>query len=211
MSPKPEAAVKIYSFPLSGHSHRVRLFASLAGIPVEVIDVALGQGAHKKPEFLAKNAFGQVPVLEDGGTIVADSNAILVYLAHAYADESWLPRDAVGAAEVQRWLSVAAGQLNNGPASARLVNVFGAKLDHERAKSIAVGLFKVLDSALAGRSWLVGDKPTIADVALYSYTAHAPEGSVALDPYTNISAWLTRIEALPGFVPMQASKVGFAA
>ena len=106
---------------------------------------------------------------------------------------------------------MAAGQLNNGPASARLVNVFGAKLDHERAKSIAVGLFKVLDSALAGRSWLVGDKPTIADVALYSYTAHAPEGSVALDPYTNISAWLTRIEALPGFVPMQASKVGFAA
>lgn len=211
MSQMPAAPVKIYSFPLSGHSHRVRLFASLAGIPAEVIEVALGHGAHKKPEFLAKNAFGQVPVLEDGGTIVADSNAILVYLAHAYADESWLPRDAIGAAEVQRWLSVAAGQLNNGPASARLVNVFGAKLDHERAKSIAEGLFKVLDAVLAGRSWLVGDKPTIADVAIYSYTAHAPEGSVALDPYANIRAWLKRIEALPGFVPMQPSKVGLAA
>lgn len=210
MSQKPAAPVKIYSFPLSGHSHRVRLFASLASIPSEVIDVALGQGAHKTPEFLAKNPFGQVPVLEDGEIVVADSNAILVYLALAYADESWLPRNAIGAAEVQRWLSVAAGQLNNGPASARLVNVFGAKLDHERAKSIAVGLFKVLDVALTGRSWLVGDKPTIADVALYSYTAHAPEGSVAIEPYTNIGAWLKRFEALPGFVPMQVSKVGLA-
>lgn len=73
--------MKIHHHPLSGHSHRVVLFASLLGVPHELVEVDLKAGAHKKPAFLALNPFGQVPVLEDDGTVIADSNAILVYLA----------------------------------------------------------------------------------------------------------------------------------
>ncbi|HYG88023.1 MAG TPA: glutathione S-transferase [Azospirillum sp.] len=200
----PTRPIRLYRHPLSGHAHRVELMLSLLRLPFEMVDVDLASGAHKQPDFLAKNPFGQVPVIEDGDVTLADSNAILVYLAMRY-DESgrWLPRDPVAAAMVQRWLSVAAGQLVSGPGSARLVNVFGAKLDHERCKSVAVKLFEVLDRHLADRSVLVGDTPTIADLALYTYTAHAPEGGVLLDGYPNIHRWLAHIEALPGFVPMR--------
>ena len=209
MTAKP---IRLYRFALSGHAHRAELFLSLLRLLYELIDVDLAKGAHKAPEFLAKNAFGQVPVIEDGDVTLADSNAILVYLASRYDTSGrWLPRDPVGAARVQQWLSVAAGQLAFGPAAARLVTVFGAKLDHERAKAIATQLYAVLDAHLAGRKFLVGGAPTIADIAIYSYTAHAPEGGVALDSYGNVRQWLARIEALPGFVPMQRTPAPAAA
>ncbi|WP_431858545.1 glutathione S-transferase family protein [Azospirillum sp.] len=204
----PSTPIRLHRHPLSGHAHRVELMLSLLGLPVEPIDVDLRGGAHKRPEFLAMNPFGQIPVIEDGDVTLADSNAILVYLAGRYDEAGrWLPRDPVTAARVQRWLSVAAGPLASGPASARLVTVFGAALDHERCKSVAAQLFAVLDRQLADSVFLAGDAPTIADVALYSYTAHAPEGGVALDAYPNIRAWLARVEALPGFVPMRRSAV----
>lgn len=204
--------IRLHRHPLSGHSHRVELFLSLLKLPFVRADVDLAKGAHKTPEFLAKNPFGQVPVIEDGELVLADSNAILVYLATRYdASGKWLPRDAAGAARVQRWLSVAAGQLASGPATARLVTVFGAKLDHERAKAVAAQLFPVLERHLATQRFLAGSAPTIADIALYSYTAHAPEGGVALEPYPAVLAWVGRIEALPGFVPMQRSAVPAAA
>ena len=72
-------------------------------------------------------------------------------------------------------------------------------------------LLRVMDQELATRGFLVGNTPTLADVALYSYTARAPEGNVSLEPYPNVRAWLARIEALPGFVPMPESPVGLAA
>ncbi|WP_265517428.1 glutathione S-transferase family protein [Nitratireductor luteus] len=195
--------VLLHRHPLSGHCHRVELFLSLLGLPVEFVEVDLAQGAHKGPDFLARNPFGQIPVLEDGDVVLADSNAILVYLALTYdASRSWYPADPVAAAAVQRWLSVAAGQLAYGPATARLATVFKLPLDHERAKSIADQLFTILEAHLASRPFLVGEAATIADVALYAYTARAPEGGVALAPYPRVSAWLSRIEALPGFVPM---------
>jgi glutathione S-transferase len=117
----------------------------------------------------------------------------------------------MAAAEVQRFLSVAAGQVAFGPAAARLVNVFGAGLDHSRALEIAHGVLAVLDAHLEGRQWLATNHPTIADVANYAYIAHAPEGDVSLEAYPNVRAWLARIESLPGFVPMQATPVGLAA
>ena len=93
--------IKLYRHALSGHSHRVELFLSILGLPYELIDVDLKAGAHKKPEFLARNPFGQVPVIEDGDAVVFDSNGILVYLASKYdAGGQWLPRDAVAAASV---------------------------------------------------------------------------------------------------------------
>ena len=211
MTLQPTQPIVLYGFPLSGHAHRAALFLSLLGLPHEQITIDLATGAQKQPPFLALNPFGQVPVIDDGGTIVADSNAILVYLATRYGDESWLPRDPALSAQVQRWLSVAAGQIASGPAAARLVTVFGAPLDHDRAKTIADQLFVVMEPHLAGQPFLVGDRPTIADVAGYSYIAHAPEGDVSLAPYPQIRAWLARIEQLPGFVAMPATKAGLAA
>ena len=120
------STIKLYRYPLSGHSHRAQLFLSLLGLETELVDVDLLAGDQKQESFLALNQFGQVPVIEDGDTVVADSNAILVYLANRYdSGNTWLPADPAEAAQVQRFLSVAAGPLANGPASARLVNVFG--------------------------------------------------------------------------------------
>jgi len=204
--------IKLYRHSLSGHSHRAQLLLSLLGLDAELVDVDLAAGEHKQDAFLARNPFGQVPVLEDGDSLIADSNAILVYLAGRYdAGNTWLPADPSAAAQVQRFLSVAAGQVAFGPAAARLVNVFGAALDHKQAIESAYSLFGVLELHLDGRDWLAGGNPTIADVANYAYIAHAPEGGVALENYPNLRAWLRRIEALPGFVPMQATAVGLAA
>jgi glutathione S-transferase len=204
--------IKLYRHPLSGHSHRAQLLLSLLGLDAELVDVDLAAGEHKQETFLAMNRFGQVPVLADGDSVIADSNAILVYLATRYdAARSWLPADPAAAAEVQRFLSVAAGALAHGPAAARLVNVFNAALDHRQAIDTAHGLLRVLELHLGGRAWLAGDQPTIADLANYTYIAHAPEGDVTLADYPHLRAWLARVEALPGFVPMQATAVGLAA
>lgn len=199
----PTRPPRLHRFALSGHCHRVELFLSLLGRRPELVEVDLAGGAQKMPGFLAKNPFGQVPVLEDNDVTLADSNAILVYLAKRYdASGRWLPEDPVGAAQVQRWLSVAAGELAFGPAAARLAAVFGVQLDGEKAKALAAQLYTVLDRHLAGRRFLVGEAPTIADVAIYSYTAHANEGGVSLEHCANVRGWLARIEALPGFVAM---------
>jgi glutathione S-transferase len=204
----PSRPIRLYTHPLSGHAHRVALMLALLGLPFERIEVDLMKGAHRSPDFLAKNPFGQIPVIEDGDLVLPDSNAILTYLALKYdRSGTWLPRDPESAAEVQRWLSVAAGPLVNGPMSARLVVLLGARLDHERCKTIAQQLYTILDAHLAGRRFLVGNGPTIADVALYSYTAVAPEGGIALQPYAHVQAWLAGIEALPGFLPMQRTHV----
>jgi glutathione S-transferase len=166
--------------------------------------VDLRAGAQKSAEFVHKHPFGLVPVIEDGDVTVWDSNSILVYLAGRYdQSETWYPRDPLAAARVQQWLSVAAGPLAAGPATARVIKVFGFPLDHARALTISGQLLPVLDQALAGQAFLTGATPTIADVAMYTYTAHAPEGGISLEPHANIRAWLARIEALPGFVPMQ--------
>ncbi len=201
-------AIKLYNFSRSGHAHRVELMLSLLGLPVELIHVDLPSGAHKKPEYLALNAFGQVPVIDDQGLILADSTAILVYLALKYGQGRWLPTDPVGAAHVQRWLSVASGPIAFGPARARLITAFGAPYDAEEAISRSHALLKVVEQELSPSSYLVGNTPTIADVACYSYIAHAPEGNVSLTDYPNVRAWLARIEALPGFVPMPRTVVG---
>jgi len=205
-------SIKLYRHPLSGHSHRVELFLSLLELDAELIDVDLMKGAHKAPEFIAKNIFGQVPLLEDGNVTIPDANAILIYLAGKYdVDNNWLPNEAVKQAEVQRFLSVAAGQVAYGPAAARLVTLFGAELDHQKTIAISEQLLTTLETHLSSRSWLATNKPTIADIANYAYIAHAPEGGVTLQNYPNVMAWLKRIEGLPRFVPMQSSSVGLAA
>lgn len=205
--------IRLYSHSLSGHSHRVHLFLTLLELPFDMVEVDLRAGAQKRPEFLALNPLGQIPVIIDGDTVLTDSNAILIYLAKRHGGASWLPEDALGAAAVQRWLTLAAGPVYAGPCSARLVTVFGAPLDLAAAQGVAVRLFQQIEAefATAGKPYAAGQAPTIADVAAYAYIAHAPEGGVSLEPYPLLRAWLRRVEALPGFIDMPVSKVGLLA
>ena len=211
MQPPPTAPLKLYRHALSGHSHRAGLFIHMLGLPLTLIDVDLVNGQHRQPAFRQISRFGQVPVLDDGGTVVADSNAILTYLALRYGPEHWMPREPLQAARMQQWLSQAAGALSRGAATARAINVFRLQRDPQAAVHEAHWLLERMQSALADGSapWLAGGAlPTIADLALYTYTAHAPEGGVSLEDYPAVRAWLRRVEALPGFVPMAVSAVG---
>lgn len=207
---------KLYHHSVSGHAHRAQLFFGLLGLPVEIITVDLSKGEQKTKGFLAINRFGQVPVLvDDDGTVISDSNAILTYVARKHGRKDWFPEDAIGAARVQRWLSVAAGEIDKGPGQARLIVLFNIKADADDVIVRAHAVLSLIEAELAedkyGAGWIAAAHPTVADVALYSYIARAPEGNVDLAPYTAIRKWLAAIEALPGFVPMTINHVGLAA
>lgn len=200
------APVKLYRHPKSGHCHRVELMLALLDVPYETVDLDMANGAHKAPEYLRLSPLGQVPAIDDNGVMLCDSNSIATYLADRYGDlGDWAGYTPIERAEVQRWLSIAAGEIFQGPCCARLVTVFGAPLDHEAAKAKADQLLAMMELHLGRHDWLAAGRPTLADVAGYSYIAHAPEGGVALAPYPNVQAWLTRIEALPRFVAMASS------
>lgn len=201
--------MKLYHHPLSGHAHRAALFLSVAGIEHELIEVDLAAGFHRQPEFLALNAFGEVPVLDDEGIIIADSLAILVYVARKMSPSHWLPKNPVIEANVQRWLSVAAGKIAYGLCAARLITVFGASFNAAEVIERAHATLVVMEHTLEGQHWIAGtDKPTIADIALYSYVERAPEGNVSLSAYSNVLTWLRQVEALPGFIPFQRTRAG---
>lgn len=183
---------------------------SLLGLPHRLVEVDLLRGEQKQTAFLARNLFGQVPVIEDGDFTLADSNAILVYLARSHdAAGRWLPPDPRTEAQVQRWLGVAAGPLLRGPGLARWNKITGQG-DGSAFHAMGIQLCERVEQHLQSREWLVNDHPTIADVAMYSYTARAPEGGLPLAPYPRLQAWLAGIEGLPGFVPMQETPVPLA-
>lgn len=207
MAPRSSPALRLHRFQLSGHCHRVQLLLSLLQLPYQLVEIDGAAGAHKTPAFLAMNRFGQVPILEDGDLVIADSNAILVYLVEKYAGPEWRPESPARAAAIQRWLSVAAGPLAFGPAAARAVLLFQAPHDLQSARMRAHALLAVMESELTERRFLAGDTVSIADLANYAYVAHAPEGGVSLEAYPHIRAWLAAIEALSGFIPMRRSPV----
>ncbi|MCJ2066762.1 glutathione S-transferase [Methylobacterium sp. J-088] len=202
-----EPDLTLYGLRLSGHSHRAELFLSLLGLPFRFVEAA-SAAQREAAAFGRLNPLGQIPVLTDGDAVIADSNAILVYLAARYAPHSgWMPGDPLGAAQVQRWLSIAAGEVRYGPALARLMVVFGVQADRATVHAAAARILAFMDSHLADRRYLATDRATLADIACYSYVAHAPEGGVSLAPYPAVRAWVARVEALPGFVPMPASPI----
>lgn len=203
--------IRLYSFPLSGHVHRVKLLLSMLDLPHEVIDVNLAGGEHKAAEFIRMNPRGQIPVIVDGDVTLYDSTAILVYLARRYGNEQWLPSDALGAARVQQFLSLASGEIFEGPNRVRLVKLFQRDIDYALALQKTQSVLSLLDQHLAGREFLAAAHATIADLACYAYVAHVPEGGVDLAPYANVRSWIARVEALPRFVPMKASPHALAA
>ena len=198
------AALKLHDLELSGNCYKVRLFCALLGLELDVVPVDLMGGAHKKSPFIDLNAFGEIPVLEDGGLMLRDSQAILVYLARKYGGEDWLPTDAGSMAQIVTWLMVAENEIARGPGDARLHDKFGFKLDVDRARANAARILGLIESHLKTHDWLALDRPTIADLACMPYIALGHEGGVTLAPYPAIQAWIGRIKALPGFVSMPA-------
>lgn len=192
----------LYGTALSGHTHRVELFLHLLQLPYRRIDAPVA--VRRTDEFRQLNPLGQIPVLQDGDLTLTDSNAILVYLAKRYApDGGWLPEDAVGAARVQRWLSLAAGELAFGPARARVSARFGdTGMPPELMRTLADKVLSAMEGTLSTQDYLASTRPTLADVACYAYVAHAPEGGIALDPYPQVRAWIARIQAWPDFIAM---------
>ncbi|MFL6658251.1 MAG: glutathione S-transferase family protein [Massilia sp.] len=196
--------ILLHGTKLSGHAHRVELLLRMLNLPFEYVPAPAD--VRSSAAFRALNPLGQIPVLQDGELTLADSNAILVYLVKRYAAGSkWLPEDAVGAAAVQRWLSVAAGEVMYGPASARALAQWGVACDAARAATVATRLFGFMNEHLAKRDFLAAPQATIADLACYSYIRHAPEGGISLADYPALQAWLQRVEGLPGFVAMPSS------
>lgn len=195
--------MKLYVSPYSGHCHRVRLMCGLLGLEPELEVVDTATGAQRSPEYLRINPFGQVPALRDGDVVLRDSNAIILYLAEKHdTDHVYLPADPARRAHVYEWLATAAGPLYLGPARARTIKAWGKPGDYGQAISQSEALLTVIEAHLATRTWLVGEGPTLAEVACYSYLAVADEGGVDLRPFRRVRAWLRAVEGLHGFVPM---------
>lgn len=196
-----KAPLRLYRYCMSGHCHRVELFLSVLGLPVELVEVDLLAGAHMVPAFTVINPLAQVPVLKDDCVLLSDSNAILVYLAQKYGGKRWWPDTPEQVALLQRFLSLAAGELAFGPALARRSVRFGVDIDRPAVHALAARLLGFMETHLQGADFLVGAQSSIADIACYTYVAHATEGGIDLDAYTALQRWLGRVEDIPGFIP----------
>ena len=194
--------IQLYEFAVSGNCHKVRLLLSLLGKEYQSIAVSGPQKEHKSAEFLLKNPFGQVPVLQDGEQIIRDSQAILVYLAKAYGADHWLPAEPAAMAAVIAWLSTAANEVARGPAALRVHYKFDRPINVTEAEGLCANLLQVLQNRLQDHDWLAGTEISIADISIYTYIALAPEARVDLQAYAAVRAWLGRIQGLPGYVGM---------
>lgn len=194
--------MKLYDLELSGNCYKVRLFAALTRTPLEIVPVDFLGGAHKRAPLIELNPFGELPILQDGATVLRDSQAILVYLARRLDTDAWLPRDAAGEAAVMQWLSTAANNIQHGPADARLIDKFGYQLDKAATLAESARILGLLDAHLATHRWLALERPTIADIAVFPYVALSHEGGVSLSDHARVRAWLDRVKALPDFLPM---------
>ena len=199
--------ITLYDLELSGNCYKVRLFLSLMRLAHKLRPIDFFAGEHKQPEHLARNPLGQLPVLEDGDVLLRDSGAILVYLARRYGAD-WLPETPEDMGRVMQWLATATSEMLNGPAAARVQCLLGEDGDLAGAQDLARRLLQTFDAHLSNREWLELGRPSIADVACYPYLALAPEGRISLEPYLHVRAWIGRVEALPGYVPMPGLPCG---
>jgi glutathione S-transferase len=189
---------------LSGPAYKVGLMLSLAGEQFDYVHVNLRGGEHKQPEFLSKQRFGQVPLLEDSktGLKLTQSASILCYLAEQLGKFGGAsPQEAIAAREWMFWdfdrLAMHVYRMRGQRLGIRSM----AQPTAEMHVADGQAALKVLDDHLAGRGWIVGDGPTIADIDIYGVIAYAPAGGFNLAAYPGISAWKARFETLPGFKP----------
>ncbi len=193
--------MKLYLSEGSGNAYKVRILLSLLKVPHEKVIVDLAGKEQKKPAFLALNPRGEVPVIEDGATVIWDSGACLVYLARRHGGEQWLPLDPAAMAGIQQWLALAATEIQIGLQYTRR----GVKQGRwtagnlEQGQAIGRVALATLEQRLKDHDWLALDRPTIADVACFPYVETAPDAGLPLAPYPGIVAWLARCKALPGW------------
>ena len=186
----------------SGPTYKVGLMLALAGEPFDYVHVALREGEHKTPAYLAKQRFGQVPLLVDNsnGRHLCQSAAILEYLADAtgrFGGTSLDERIAAREWIFWGWDRLARGVYRPRGAKAGFMQLTPEVLAHYEAEGRAA--LQVLDGNLGGRNWLVGEGPTIADIDLYGVVAYAGQAGHDLSQYPNVTAWTKRIEGLPGY------------
>lgn len=193
----------------SGNGYKCRLLLHHLGRPFERVEVDLAGGGARTPAFLRLNPEGRIPVLElEDGTSLPESNAILWYLAEGTC---WLPSGELERAQVLRWLFWE--QYSHEPNIATVRHwVAHLPPDPERERQLPrkreLGhqALRVLDGHLTGRTWLVSNAPSVADLALYAYTHVAHEGGFELAPYRAVQAWLGRVAALPGHVRIDCAR-----
>jgi glutathione S-transferase len=191
----------------SGPTYKVALMLSLIGEPFDYVHVNMREGEHKQPAYLAKQRFGQVPLLVDteNGRHLCQSASVLEYLADRTGRFGGADLDErIRAREWMFWDFDRLAPHVYGPRAARAgLRQFDPAVlaQHDTEGKAAL---KVLDEHLAGREWMVGEAPTIADIDIYGVVAYAPAGGYDLGSHANLSAWARRFEALPGFAPAEA-------
>lgn len=195
----------LYDYVLSASCYKVRLMAALVGekLTLKAVDFHPGR-EHKSASFRDLNPAGTLPVLVDGDLLLTESTAMLVYLATKAG--GWMGSGAVNAAQVQGWLAFSA-RLGASLGMARLHDMLHYPVDIAAVRRAGVDCLRELESHLtearfAGRIFLVGDGPTIADIACFPNVALAPDGGVALDDYPSIRLWMRAIRSLERFIEM---------
>jgi glutathione S-transferase len=197
--------LRVYGDVYSGNCYKAKLLLSHLNLPHEWIHVDILRKETRTPQFLAKNPNGKIPVLEiDGGVFLAESNAIIHYLA---AGTPYLPAERLEHARVLQWLFFEQYSHEPNIATARyIVRYLGRPAEEEQRlqQRMAPGYraLDVMEQHLATQQFLVGERYTIADIALYAYTHVAHEGGFDLSGYTNIRSWLGRVKRQPGYVGM---------
>ena len=191
----------------SGNGYKIRLLLAQLGQPYDWTNLDLDAGESRTPQFLKRNPNGRIPTLElDDGTNLAESNAILFYLAEG---SPFLPADRLGRAQVLQWMFFE--QYSHEPyvATPRYI-VRHLPAGHARYAELPDRLAKgraalaVMESHLAARRFFVAERYSIADIALYAYTHVAHEGGHDLKPYPNVRAWLDRVAGEPRYVALTA-------
>jgi glutathione S-transferase len=198
MTPNPK--LRLYDYAASGNCFKVRLLLALLGREYERVPIDIFAGDTLTDEYGRVNPVRETPVLElDDGERISQSNAILWYLAEG---TPFLPDTALERAQALQWLSFEQERIMMGAGGTRFRRLTGrARLDPDAdARRFAAGeeSLRILDEHLSGRAFVVGDRPSIADISLFAYTAVAPE--VGFELGEHVQAWLERIRSLPGFM-----------